>query len=123
MNLSSFILAVLVMAALVASTDADAVAARRATSAWNTPSRRRFGMTRRTMKTRSNPSFIVEQETTAAGEMHAIVQDESSSLAESLPLPRNPPRVLPSSARAAAVACVSAAAIGGARHVIELIGA
>ena len=118
-NLSSFILAVLGMAALVAT--ADAVAARRATSAWNTPSRRKFGMTRRTMKTRSNPSFIVEQKTAAADELHAIVQDEPSSLAESLP--RNPPRVLPSSARAAAVACVSAAAIGGARHAIEMIGA
>lgn len=46
-------------------------------------------------------------------------EDESTIVESSV----NTPRLLPSSARAAAVACVSAAAIGGARHAIEMIAA
>jgi hypothetical protein len=46
----------------------------------------------------------------------------SSSSAESAAEGYHPRRIMADGARAAAVAFVSAAAIGGARHAIEMIG-
>eukprot|EP00585_Thalassiosira_rotula_P008689 CAMPEP_0196135132 /NCGR_PEP_ID=MMETSP0910-20130528/3872_1 /TAXON_ID=49265 /ORGANISM="Thalassiosira rotula, Strain GSO102" /LENGTH=117 /DNA_ID=CAMNT_0041395227 /DNA_START=221 /DNA_END=574 /DNA_ORIENTATION=+ len=115
-NVSSFALVILTMAVLVVS--ASASFNRRATPAWNLPSGREFG-TKRSAESPSRPSLIVEQEEINTDDVLAMMDGPSAAEAP----PRKSARVLPSSARAAAVACVSAAAIGGARHAIELVGA
>lgn len=110
-NLFNLFLAVLAVMALGAPT---CEAARRpAASAWNPPPRRVFGIRRRASPP-NKPSFVVEPE---AASDDAFMNDCPPEME---PLPTKA-RVLPSSARAAAVACVSAAAIGGARHAIEAI--
>jgi len=104
------------MAVLVVSASADFN--RRSTPAWNLPSGRQFG-TKRSAEPPSRPTLIVEQEEINTDDVVGIIDRPSAAEA----LPRESARVLPSSARAAAVACVSAAAIGGARYAIELVGA
>ena len=105
-TLSSFLLVLAMAAFAVASTDA-AFIGRRATSPART---RKFGIRRRS---RSKPAFVVGTGAATADDMLHLVQDGSPS--DALENPRK------ASARAAIVAAVSAAAIGGARHAIEMI--
>ena len=114
-NLSSQLILVLAMV-LVASIDASV--SRRETSAWNAPSGRTFGV-RRAVKSQSKPTFIVEQKEASSDDLLDFIQDGLNSPSDE----PSAPRIVPASARAAAVACMSAAAIGGARHAIELISA
>lgn len=113
-----------------------ATAGRRNTSAWNTPSRGRFGI-RRTNNINTSGSYIVEQALSASSssscadevvDMNMILQlqdEESSSqmIEESMMMqtPNSRRQIVTDGVRAAAVACVSAAAIGGARHALEMI--
>lgn len=114
-----------------------ATAGRRNTSAWNTPSRGRFGI-RRTNTNDTSGSYIVEQALSASSsssssradevvDMNMILQlqdeESSSQMIEESMMTINPnsKRIVTDGVRAAAVACVSAAAIGGARHALEMI--
>ena len=103
---STLILAVLAITTVLAST-AEA-STRRPT----------FGV-RRNTKIQQPAFFNVEQSSASVAADDVLVQDillESSSSTQS------PPRVIAESARAAAIACISAAAISGARCAIEVIG-
>ncbi|KAL3779375.1 hypothetical protein ACHAW5_005982 [Stephanodiscus triporus] len=119
-----FILAIVAAVAAFART-AEA-GGRRNASAWNANSHRRFGARR----TNGRPSFAVvaDQSSPSAEVMDILVQDESPSSSSSSPPAESPMdsyhprRIVADGARAAAVAFVSAAAIGGARHAIEMIG-
>jgi hypothetical protein len=99
------------------------------------PHRRRFGTRRATVdedRTTRRPSFVVvadaaEQSSSSplsAEVADAFTHDESqsrSSAAEPMMEVYHPRRIVADGARAAAVAFVSAAAIGGARHAMEMI--
>ncbi len=113
---SSLLLAILVIAALLVSS-ADAFSGRRSTPAWNAADRRKFGARRSNKRSRSKPTLMTE---------HASVDDVLEVIGEESQAPptstaEQSAKIVPSTARAAAVACVSAAAIGGARHALELI--
>ena len=103
---STLILAVLAITTVLAST--TEASTRRPT----------FGVRRNTKI--QQPAFVnVEQSSASVAADDVLVQDillESSSSTQS------PPRVIAESARAAAIACISAAAISGARCAIEVIG-
>ncbi|KAL3822502.1 hypothetical protein ACHAXA_002520 [Cyclostephanos tholiformis] len=106
--------------------------------AWNDNPHRRFGMMRRATannegRTRRQSFVVSEQYSPPSAEVtDAFIQDESQSQPSSPPSSAaavepmmeayHPGRILADGARAAAVAFVSAAAIGGARHAIEMIG-
>jgi hypothetical protein len=120
---SCFIL--VIVAAVAAFARTSEAGGRRNASAWNANSHRRFGVRR----TNGRPSFAVvaDQSSPSAEVMDIIVQDESPSSSSSPPAESpmdsyHPRRIVADGARAAAVAFVSAAAIGGARHAIEMIG-
>ena len=101
-------LSVALAGALLVGAAADAPA----TPAWNAPPEpRKFGIVRR--KSSRKPSFVVEQNAFPENVLDAV-RGESSPAEEA-----RTAGVVPASARAAAVACVSAAAIGGARHALE----
>ena len=128
---SCFVLAIV---AVSFARPSEAGGGRRDASAWNanSSSHRRFGSGRRTGVGRRDrrPTFVVaasEQSSPAAEVMDILLQDEtpsssSSPSAESAAEGYHPRRIVADGARAAAVAFVSAAAIGGARHAIEMIG-
>jgi len=111
---AALLLAIVVAVVALAST-ASAVAPSKTTSAYNAAnSRRKFGLKRSHRRTK--PTFVVEPLDAVAS---ADGVDEASPSVSS---PVEPyPRILPASARAAGIACVSAAAIGGARHALEMI--
>lgn len=122
-TLSMFVAAALATLVPIAS------ASRQNTSAWNTPSRRRFGVRRTNNKlsqTRVPTSFDIEQLSAAEAanelDIMMVVQNEAaSSIPTEESFPRTPRQIATEGARAAVVACVSAAAIGGARHALEMI--
>jgi hypothetical protein len=126
---SCFILAVVAAVTVFAQTS-EAGGSRRKASAWNANSpRRRFGPSRTDDDRRSRrPSFVVvaEQQSSPTSEVMDIIHPDespsSSSPAESVVDSYRTRRIVAEGARAAAVAFVSAAAIGGARHAIEMIG-
>jgi hypothetical protein len=114
-----------------------ATADRRNTSAWNSPSRGRFGIRRTNNNNISQPgsaSYIVEQALAASSssscadgranvDMDLILQlqnDDSSPIKQTMHS-SDSRCIVTEGVRAAAVACVSAAAIGGARHAIEML--
>ena len=120
---------------VVAFATAPATAGRRNTSAWNNPSRGRFGIRRTNNNNISQPgsaSYIVEQALAASSscadgranvDMDLILQlqnDDSSPIEQSMHS-SDSRCIVTEGVRAAAVACVSAAAIGGARHAIEML--
>jgi len=104
---STLILAVLAITTVLAST---AEASTR---------RQTFGVRRNTKI--QQPAFVnVEQSSASvAADDALLVQDTLLESSSSTP---SPPRVIAESARAAAIACISAAAISGARCAIEVIG-
>ena len=103
---STLILAVLAITIALAST-AEA-STRRPT----------FGVRRNTKI--QQPAFVnVEQSSASVAADDVLLQD---ALLESSSSTQSPPRVIAESARAAAIACISAAAISGARCAIEVIG-
>jgi hypothetical protein len=117
MNLSSVIIQIALFAALIAS----AVGSRDGTSsAWHAPPKSAFGIRKNVNRTSSPESLsavtvTMEQQAAPSDNLlDAILQEEKSEL-ESY---RNQ-RIIPASARAAAVAFVSATAIGTARHALE----
>ena len=102
----------------------------------NVPRRMKFGTRRAAAdegRATRRPSFVLvvdaEQRQTSSSSSpspsevgDAFVRDESPSAAiEPLMETYNPRRIVADGARAAAVAFVSAAAIGGARHAVEMI--
>lgn len=113
MNSSFILLAVLSAAALVSSSEAGVSTP---TLARNHPPIRSSG-TKQTDNSPSKQSVIAEKTIENLNDFLSKVEDGPSFEMEELP--RNCARILPSSARAAAVAFVSAAAIGGARHALE----
>ena len=120
MNTSRVILQLVLFAALIAS----AIGSRAgASSAWHAPPKKAFGI-RKNSSRRSSPKSIstvtidtIQQASASANLMDAISQDDENTEQAS---PRNQ-RIIPASARAAAVAFVSAAAIGTTRHALERI--
>lgn len=119
---------ILIVAACAVPLVPTATAGRRNTSAWNAPSRGRFGIRRTNSNNISkagSTSFIVEQSLPSSlcadglDDMDMALQDES--LIEESMRNNDPRWIITEGVRAAAVACVSAAAIGGARHALEML--
>lgn len=119
MNLSRVIIQLALTAALIAS----AVGSREGnSSAWNAPPQKAFGTRKNVNKRRRSPqsvsSVALNMEQSAAPSdnlLDVIHQDDENS---KLGSPHNR-RIVPASARAAAVAFVYAAAIGTTRHALE----
>ena len=103
---STLILAVLAITAVLSTAEAST---RRPT----------FGVRRNTKI--QQPAFVNVEQSSASmtADDALLVQD---ALLESSSSTQSPPRVIAESARAAAIACISAAAISGARCAIEVIG-
>lgn len=147
MNLSTLVVNVLAMACFVATVAARAQSATssysHATSTWNPSALRRvrFGKRRSTDSRFNSPTATVDQELSFSDQdwQHEVNEEcgsstlvSSSSLSGVEFMPEVPhcdgkqsdrgvPQVVNASARAAAVAVVSAAAIGSARHALEMI--
>jgi hypothetical protein len=119
---------IIALVAALAALFVPTAAGRRNTSAWNTPaSRRRFGI----RKTNIRPTpYIVDQALSSSSaddlsEMDRLLQlqeedSHSAMIEESMHSSSDSRRIVSEGVRAAAVACVSAAAIGGARHALEI---
>ena len=113
MNLSRVIIQLALSAALIAS----AVGSCEGTSsAWHAPPQKAFGARKNASKRRRSPQSVStvavnkkQQQAPSDNLLAAIHQDDENSK----------PRIIPASARAAAVAFVSAAAIGTTRHALE----
>ena len=119
MNLSRVIFQLALSAALIAS----AVGSREgSSSAWHAPPQKAFGTRKNVNKRRRSPQSIsavavnMKQQAAPSDDLlDAIHQDDENS---KLGSPRNR-RIVPASARAAAVAFVTAAAICTTRHALE----
>lgn len=123
---------ILIVAACAVPLIPIATASRRNTSAWNAPSRGRFGIRRTNSNNISkagSTSFIVEPLSSSPSslcadgldDMDMALQLQDESLIEESMRNNDPRWIITEGVRAAAVACVSAAAIGGARHALELL--
>eukprot|EP00577_Skeletonema_sp_RCC1716_P025016 CAMPEP_0113374598 /NCGR_PEP_ID=MMETSP0013_2-20120614/1666_1 /TAXON_ID=2843 ORGANISM="Skeletonema costatum, Strain 1716" /NCGR_SAMPLE_ID=MMETSP0013_2 /ASSEMBLY_ACC=CAM_ASM_000158 /LENGTH=123 /DNA_ID=CAMNT_0000256593 /DNA_START=12 /DNA_END=383 /DNA_ORIENTATION=+ /assembly_acc=CAM_ASM_000158 len=120
MNLSRVFIQLALSAAIIAS----ATGSREGTSsAWHSPPKKAFGI-RKSSERRSSPqplsAVTVNMKQQAAPSdnlLDSIHQDDENSELAS----RHNQRIIPASARAAAVAFVSAAAIGTTRHALERI--
>ena len=115
-SLSRLLLAIVAIATLLVST--EAATPRRSTSTWNAPTGRKFGFTRKSSSRRTKPIFAVaEPQAASVEDLVDAVQHYDETDLES----ERSTKLVPASVHAAAVACVSAAAIGGARCAIEMI--
>lgn len=121
MNTNRVILQLVLLAALIAS----AIGSRGETSpAWHAPPKKAFGVRKNSSK-RNSPKPLstvtvdtIQHALPSANLVDTICHQDNENTEEASP--RNQ-RILPASARAAAVAFVSAAAIGTTRHALERI--